>query len=77
MKTASDIIAAFGGASSLARMLNIGATTVSEWGRRGSIPSRYHRNLVSMAEVVGIEGVTADVIDRVCDRDDMLPTAAE
>lgn len=77
MKNVTDIVTAFGGASSLARMLGVGVTTVSEWARRGSIPSRYHLRLSQMASVVGVDGISAEVIDRVCDRDDLPSAAAE
>lgn len=55
MDTVSDIISALGGPAFVSRSLALtGASTVSEWKRKGSIPVRYWPALISVARGVGV-----------------------
>ncbi len=50
----SQIIAAFGGTSAMARIFNVGPSAVSNWKRDGRFPARLHYRIVKAAEERGI-----------------------
>lgn len=61
MKTISDVIARLGGNSALAERLGISPSGVSEMKRRKSIPPRYWRSLLALADEISIP-LTAEVL---------------
>lgn len=60
-----DLFDCFGGASSVARLLGVGASTASEMKRRGSIPVHYWPRLIEGATERGICGVTHEALTTV------------
>jgi len=57
IKTPSELIKAFGGSGSLARLLGVRQAVVTNWLRRG-IPGRWHLRLMREAMRRGIYHVT-------------------
>lgn len=49
MDTISSIIKALGGSSAVARAVGVGASTVGEWKRSGSVPVKYWPRLFDHA----------------------------
>jgi hypothetical protein len=62
MKTASDIIESLGGYSAVAAGLGKPAGTVSAWKTRECIPPRAWRDIVQLADRLGIAGVTLEIL---------------
>lgn len=62
MKSVTELFAALGGPSSVARLLGVQPSTASEMKRRGSIPAEYWRELILTAKRLRIEGVDADTL---------------
>jgi hypothetical protein len=60
--TAAEIIRALGGATQIAREIEVGRSAVSMWPRHG-IPGRYWPALVRMASMRGIKQVTLDALE--------------
>lgn len=55
---ANALTAYFGGVSAMARTIDVPLTTVRDWIRRGSIPTKYHDRLFDVSKRV----VTDDLI---------------
>lgn len=72
----SDLFDAFGGTAALARAVGVKPSRAGEWKRTNSIPAPFHKPIVDAALLFGIDGVTADVIDRICAQQPSV-TAAE
>lgn len=62
MKTVADIIDALGGNAVVARFLDAKPSTISEIKRRNSLPPKFFRAIVTLAEQKGIDWVTADFL---------------
>ena len=62
MRTASEIIAQFGGPSALARLLGKTPSTVAYWGRTGVIPARWQATVLMLAKQQGIHLSPQDFI---------------
>lgn len=60
--TVAELMDAFGGISSFARAIGIGASTASEQKRSASIPVKYWPAIVDAAVLAGIPGVTNDAL---------------
>lgn len=58
----SDVFAALGGNSSVARLLGVGASTTSEMKRRGRIPAEYWCDLVAAAQRQERPEITLEVL---------------
>ena len=58
----SDVFAALGGNSRIARLLGVGPSTTSEMKRRGRIPAEYWRDLVDAAQRQGRPDITLEVL---------------
>jgi hypothetical protein len=69
----SDVFAALGGNSSVARLLGVGASTTSEMKRRGRIPAEYWRDLIAAAQRQGRPEITLEVLAKLHAR---KPTAS-
>ncbi len=61
MNAADAVIAKFGGASSLARIIGKGQSTISYW-RKAGIPAKWYPALMTYAEEAGIELSAEDFI---------------
>lgn len=62
MSTASDVVAKFGGQSALARLIGKGPSTVQYWIKAGSIPSKWHQQLLQIAAERSIDLTPGDLI---------------
>jgi hypothetical protein len=62
MRTASEIIARFGGPSALARLLDKTPSTVAYWARIGVIPAKWQATLLMLAKQQGISLTPEDFI---------------
>jgi hypothetical protein len=62
MKTVAEIFDAFGGPSSVSRVLNVNPSTASEMKRRRSIPVPYWPALIQGAAERGIAGITYEAL---------------
>jgi hypothetical protein len=58
----SDIFAALGGNSCVARLLGVGSSTTSEMKRRGRIPAEYWSDIVDAAHRLGRSDITLEVL---------------
>jgi hypothetical protein len=59
-RTVPEIIEAFGGPAAFSRVVNINNSTASEMKRRGSIPPKYWKAIVSGSPAEGHAKVTYD-----------------
>lgn len=57
-----DVITKFGGQSALARLIDKRPSTVQQWATRGSIPSRWHGELLRLARERGVDLDASDLI---------------
>lgn len=64
MQTVSDIIAKLDGASAVAKLLQLPATTVASWKSRESIPVDRWSEIVEIARERGLDGVTYEQLVR-------------
>lgn len=55
MATAQEVIDKFGGQSALARLIKKGPSTVRYWARAGTIPPKWHEDLLRLAVENGID----------------------
>ena len=62
MRSVSEVIEAFGGATAVASSLDVPPTTVASWKYRDSIPDEYRPSLVDLARERWIEGVTYETL---------------
>lgn len=62
MKSVADIIDALGGNAAVARSLDVPPSTISEIKRRNSLPSKYFRPIITLAEQKEVAWVTADFL---------------
>jgi hypothetical protein len=62
MSVADNVIARFGGAAALARMLGKGPSTVQYWRKVGVIPAKWHSPLLSLANERGIDLSPAELV---------------
>lgn len=65
MQNLSDVIDAFGGYAKMADAIGCPPGTASAWKTRGSIPVRYWARIVEEAEVLGIAGITFELLGRI------------
>lgn len=64
MTTAADrVIAKFGGQSKLAAALGTSQTTVAYWAKKGTIPSRWHGEILDTATRLGMSLDAADLVN--------------
>ncbi len=59
----SQIVAAFGGTTAMARIFNVGPSAVSNWKRDGRFPARLHYRIVRAAAERGIH-IPDDLLDQ-------------
>lgn len=57
-----DIVDRFGGQAPLARLLGKGASTVAYWVKNETIPSKWHRELLTLARDQGVPLTSADLV---------------
>lgn len=60
---ASDVISKFGGQSALARLIGKSQGTVQYWSKRGTIPSKWHPELLRLAAEQGVDLGPADLVE--------------
>jgi hypothetical protein len=63
-----DLIAAFPTQSELAACIGTDSTNVRMWRHRNSIPARYWARVASAASDLGVDGVTADTLAALAER---------
>ena len=63
MNTAQTIINKFGGQTALARLIGKGQSTVQYWARSGTIPAKWQKELIQIAQGKGINLTPADFIE--------------
>ncbi len=63
MNAASRVIAKFGGQTALARMIGKGPSTVQYWAKVGTIPSKWHAHLLTLAREHSIDLSPAELIE--------------
>lgn len=63
MSNAQQIINRFGGQSALARLLDRPQSTVHYWAKSGTIPAKWHRQVLALAQQEGIELYPGDFVE--------------
>lgn len=69
MTSAQRVVQKFGGQSALADLLSKKQSTIQYWVKTGTIPAKWHRQLLDLAQERGIELYPGDLIDGA---DDMI-----
>lgn len=72
--SAQQVIEKFGGSSALARLLGKGPSTVQYWAKIGAIPSKWHGDLLQLAQDHGIDLTPGDFIHLPATTDSLLVT---
>lgn len=75
--SAREIVDKFGGQTVLARKLGRGPSTIAYWVKNDTIPSKWHRELLTLARNEGIPLTTAELVgqDPEVVKGELLPTA--
>lgn len=70
MQTFPELIERFGGAATMAPLVGVPANTIRQWSSRRNIPGRYWKSIISAAQQVGLDAVTADKLAELASRSD-------
>lgn len=60
--SASDVVKKFGGQTALAQQIGVNQSAIAYWVKRGTIPAKWHGQLLDLAARDGIDLVAADLI---------------
>lgn len=71
MTPAEKVIGKFGSQSELARLIGKGQSTVQHWAKRGFIPSKWHSELLSIAQEKGFDLTPSDFMES--PKDSIIP----